>query len=66
MTLTIRRLNYQRRQTLTKINTHAPIWMESLSSKDEPSHFKNEREQLRVRQQSSHYIGEVVKVGYWL
>ena len=40
--------------------------IERSCAKDDHPHFKNEREKLWSRQQSSHYIGEVVKVGYWL
>ena len=65
MTLTLRRLNYQRLQILEKINSPTRIWMERLRAKYERPHFKNEREQLWLRRQSSHYMGEVVKVGYW-
>ena len=53
-------------QILRAIKPRVNIWMESLSSKYDPTHFKNEREKLWLRQQSSHYIGEVVKVGYGL
>ena len=53
-------------QIILKINTHYHTWTEIILAKYQPPHFKNEREQLRVRQQSSHYIGELVKVGYWL
>ena len=59
MTLTLRRLNYQRLQILEKINSPTRIWMERLRAKYEPPHFKNEREQLWLRQQSHHYIKKI-------
>ena len=65
MTLTVRRLNYQLAQILEPINSAIHTWMESLSSKDDRPRMKNEREQLWELQRPSHYIGEIVKVGYW-
>ena len=53
-------------QILRAIKPSAHIWTEIILAKYDRPHFKNEREKLWSRQQSSHYIGEVVKVGYWL
>ena len=52
-------------QILRAIKPSAHIWTEIILAKYDRPHFKNEREKLWLRQQSSHYIGEVVKVGYW-
>ena len=65
MTLTVRRLNYQLPPSEEKMKPSAHIWMERLRAKYERSRLKNERVKLRVRLRSSHYIGEIVKVGYW-
>ena len=53
-------------QILLAIKPSAHIWTEIILAKYQRPHLKNEREQLWLRRQSSHYIGEVVKVGYWL
>ena len=50
---------------LLQIKSPTLIWIESLSSKDDRPHFKNGRAQLVAHQQPYHYIGEIVKVGYW-
>ncbi len=63
MTLTVRRLNYQLPPTEETLKPRVHIWMERLRAKYERPHLKNEREQLWVRLRSSHYIGEIVKVG---
>ena len=64
MTLTIRRLNYQLRPSQEPLKPSVHIWMERLRAKYERPHLKNEREKLRERLRSSHYIGEIVKVGF--
>ena len=46
-------------QIILKINTHYHTWTEIILAKYQPPHFKNEREQLRVRQQSHHYIKKI-------
>ena len=66
MTLTIRRLNYQLRPSQETLKPRVHIWMERLRANYERPQLKNEREQLRVLLRSSHYIGEIVKVGYGL
>ena len=55
----------QRLQILLQIKIRVSQWIESLSSKDDRPHFKNGRAQLVAHQQPYHYIGEIVKVGYW-
>ena len=66
MTLTVRRLNYQLPPTEEKMKPPVHIWIERLRAKYDRSRLKNEREHPVVRLGSSHYIGEIVKVGYWL
>ena len=46
-------------QILLAIKPSAHICLESLSSEDEPSHVKNEREQLDPRRRPQHYIEEI-------
>ena len=46
-------------QIILKINTHYHIWTEVILAKYQPPHFKNGREQLRVRQQPYHYIEKI-------
>ena len=63
LTLTVRRLNYQLPPNEEKMKPSVHIWMERLRAKYDRPHLKNEREQLEPRLRSSHYIGEIVKVG---
>ena len=66
MTLTVRRLNYQLPPNEEKMKPSVHIWMERLRAKYDRSRLKNEREHPVGLLGSSHYIGEIVKVGYWL
>ena len=63
MTLTVRRLNYQLSPSEEKMKPSAHIWMERLRAKYYRPHLKNERVRPRAHLRSSHYIGEIVKVG---
>ena len=53
-------------QILLQIKPPSHIWTEIILAKYERPHFKNERAKVTVRRRPSHYIGEIVKVGYGL
>ena len=49
----------QRLQILLQIKMQVPQWIESLSSKDDRPHFKNERAKLVLLQQPYHYMEKI-------
>ena len=47
-------------------STEVHIWVEGSHAKNQSSNFKTDRTLAGARRQSSHYLGYIVKVGFWL